>query len=200
MNILFLGSSGPLSLIPLRFLLQSEYKPCAIGYETGSEVSINDIKYPVIASQNESVEMLARSAGIPAITLFDTSDAYVGAIEACKPDIIIVSCLAGKLPDNVLSLPTLGCFNLHPSLLPAYRGPVPLFWQFRAGIDSLGITLHRMNSSFDAGPVIVQEKYTMPDGITHQHASELLAEVGADLLDQALGKIARNELAESTLR
>lgn len=196
MNILFLGSSGSLSLIPLRFLLRSRHKLCAIAYETGSEVSLNDIKYTIIASQNETVEMLARVAGVPGIKLFDSSDNYVDAITAYEPDIIIVSCLARKLPESILSIPRLGCFNLHPSLLPAFRGPVPLFWQFRKGSDDFGMSLHRMTSSIDGGPIVAQSELSMPDGITTQQASNVLAGAGAALLEQTLDKIAQGEVTE----
>jgi methionyl-tRNA formyltransferase len=159
-------------------------------------VSFNDIKYPVIASQNETVEMLARMADVPGIKLFDDSEEYVGAIKSCKPDVIIVSCLARKLPDKILSIPRLGCFNLHPSLLPAFRGPVPLFWQFREGIEDFGMSLHRMISSIDTGPIIAQSRLSMPDGITNQHVSEVLARAGATLLEQTLDKISRGEITE----
>lgn len=196
MNILFLGSSSLLSLVPLRFLLQSKHKLCAIGYEAGSEVSFNNITYTIIASQNENIEMLARVAGVPGIKLFDGSDHYVDAIKQCEPDIIIVSCLARKLPASILSIPRLGCFNLHPSLLPAFRGPVPLFWQFRKGINNFGMSLHRMTSDIDSGPVVAQSKLSMPDGITNQQAYAALAEAGVTLLEQSLDKIARGEVSE----
>ena len=198
MNILFLGSSGPLSLIPLKFLQESSHKLCAVGIETTSELSLNEFKYPIIASKNETVEMFARMAGIPAIHLLDSAVEVFRAIKACAPDIILVSCLNIKLPEDILSIPSLGCFNLHPSLLPAFRGPVPLFWQFREGVEDFGMTLHRVNASFDSGPIIAQNRLSMPDGIGNRQATEILARVGSDLLDKTLDKIARGEIAELT--
>lgn len=196
MNILFLGSSGPLSLIPLKFLLETEHKLCAIGFESSSDVSLEGVKYPIIASQNETVEMLARKVGVPAIKLFDKDGEYIDAIKSTKPDIIIVSCLTGKLPESILNMTPLGCFNLHPSLLPAFRGPVPLFWQFRTGVEEFGMTLHRMNSSYDKGPIIAQTKLAMSDGITNRQATEVLAHSGSGLLDLCLDKIAHDEIVE----
>jgi methionyl-tRNA formyltransferase len=196
MNILFLGSSGPLSVIPLKSLLQSGHNLCAIGYESGSKVSLSNIKHSVIAGQNETIEMLARMESITGITLFDDSDDYVDAIKAHEPDIIIVSCLEKKLPNNVLNIPRLGCFNLHPSLLPSFRGPVPLFWQFREGIEDFGITLHRMSADFDSGAIIAQSRLSMPDGVNNQHASVLLAKAGALLLEENLREISQGEIAE----
>jgi methionyl-tRNA formyltransferase len=197
MNVLFLGSSGPLSLIPLNFLFKSRHHLCAIGYETGAVVSFVDFKYPVIAGQNETVEMFAGMKGIPSIKLFDANDDYITVIKECNPEIIIVSCLAKKLPTEVLSIPSLGCFNLHPSLLPAFRGPVPLFWQFRKGIENFGISLHRMTSDFDSGPLVAQKILAMPNGITNYKASELLAVEGVFLLEHYLEEILSGKYVET---
>lgn len=201
MRILFLGSSGPLSVIPLRYLMQSEHELCAIGYETLSGAFAEDMKYPIIASQNENVEMLARVSGIPAIKLFDDDGVYVESIAEYVPDIIIVSCLGSKLVDEIISIPRLGCFNLHPSLLPLFRGPVPLFWQFRQGVDVFGITLHRMNADYDSGPIVAQNSLLMPDGVSNQQASELLAKAGSELLDEYLeGECSEDESQEKIAR
>lgn len=186
-----------MSVIPLKYLMHSAHELCAIAYEANSEVFSEDIKYPIIAGQNENVEMLAHVANVPVIKLFSNDEDYVDAIKSYEPDIIVVSCLAGKLTQSVLSIPRLGCYNLHPSLLPLFRGPVPLFWQFRQGIETFGITLHRMNAYLDTGPVIAQRRLSMPDGISNQQASELLAKAGTELLDIYLEKIAASESVEA---
>jgi len=84
-------------------------------------------------------------------------------IEKYQPDIIIVSCYARRLPQSILSLARKGSFNVHPSLLPKYRGPNPIFWQLREGEKEYGITLHRMTNDFDACDIISQQKVNVDD-------------------------------------
>jgi len=91
-------------------------------------------------------------------------------------------------------IPSLGCINLHPSLLPAYRGPDPLFWQFREGAD-FGISLHSVSAELDAGAVLAQKRVSMPDGISYSAASDLLAGEGASLLLMLLDELENQPLA-----
>ena len=141
-----------------------------------------------------SIAPLARLHNIPVIKLSGPWSRSLGEIGKYSPDIIVVSCFARKLPDPVLSIPAMGCFNLHPSLLPAYRGPTPLFWQFRAGVEEFGISLHRMSSQLDAGDIVAQTAMTIPNGVSGQRASVLLAEAGSELLVRTLRKFTRDEL------
>ena len=144
-----------------------------------------------------TIASLARLHHIPLIELSPLWLQGVDQIAKYSPDIIIVSCFARRLPDAVLAIPGIGCFNLHPSLLPAYRGPVPLFWQFRAGVGAFGITLHRMSSQLDAGNIVAQTTLAMPDGVSAQRASLLLAAAGGELLVQALSNSRQDELIGS---
>ena len=57
----------------------------------------------------------------------------IARLAALAPDVILVACFSLILAAELLQAPRLGCFNLHPSLLPGYRGPAPLFWQWRLG-------------------------------------------------------------------
>lgn len=141
-----------------------------------------------------SLVSLARLHNIPVIKLTGVWSQDADEIAKHSPDIIVVSCFARKLPDPVLSIPAIGCLNLHPSLLPAYRGPVPLFWQFRAAAKEFGITLHRMTSQLDAGNIVAQTAVVMPDGVSGQQASILLAEAGSELLVHTLSNFRHDEL------
>jgi methionyl-tRNA formyltransferase len=152
-----------------------------------------DQDIPIMSGNEGSIALLARSYNIPVISLSGHWSQSLEKIGKYSPDIIIVSCFARRLPDAVLSIPGIGCFNLHPSLLPAYRGPVPLFWQFRAGVEEFGITLHRMSSRLDAGNIVAQTTVTMPDGVRGRRASTLLAEAGGELLVRTLSDCRRSD-------
>jgi methionyl-tRNA formyltransferase len=98
------------------------------------------------------------------------------------PDLAVVACYPHRLPASWLAAPSLGCWNIHPSLLPAYRGPVPVFWQLRAGEIDTGVTVHRMDAGFDTGPVLARRPVAFPEGARAADLDVLLAETGAALV------------------
>jgi len=193
MDILFIGSEGPLSVLPLRALVEAGHSPCAVAVDAGDNRRFQRRILPVITESQDSPESLALLNDIPVIKLSrETADA-VGQVKASSPDIIFVSCFGRKIPDEVLSVPTIGCFNLHPSTLPEYRGPNPVFWQFRDGVSEMAVTLHRMSAQLDAGDIIGQTAVSMPNGVSMQQASILLAEAGSRLIVQALSRQGKSD-------
>lgn len=104
-------------------------------------------------------------------------------------DIVCVACFPWRIPDALLALPTYGFLNLHPSLLPAYRGPAPLFWQLRAGCQTGGATVHWMDAKFDTGAIAAQTAVTFPDGATNAELDALCAAAGADLFCAVLQQL-----------
>lgn len=112
----------------------------------------------------------------------------LAALETLEPDLICAACFPRLLPPAWLAHPRMGCLNLHPSLLPAYRGPEPLFWQFQAGERRTGITLHFMDAGADTGDIVAQAPVPVADGIRGAEAERLMAEAGAQLLLEALSK------------
>ncbi len=101
-------------------------------------------------------------------------------------DVIVVACFPNRLPDHLLDRAQLASVNIHPSMLPGYRGPAPLFWQLRDGLRVVGVTLHHMNSSIDSGDIVSQMEIELPLGISGPKADQLLSKSGADLLLEAL--------------
>ena len=71
-------------------------------------------------------------------------------------DVIVVACFPNRLPEHLLDRAQLASVNIHPSMLPGYRGPSPLFWQLRDGLRVVGVTLHHMSSSIDSGDIVSQ--------------------------------------------
>jgi methionyl-tRNA formyltransferase len=115
-----------------------------------------------------------------------TSPECIGALAATAPDLICVACFPRLLPPALLALPRFGCLNLHPSLLPAHRGPAPLFWAFRAGDARTGVTLHIMDERIDSGDILLQKALRIPDGITGSALEEACAVDGAGLMLEAV--------------
>jgi len=140
------------------------------------------------------LELAARNQ-IPAFGVRDLhAEITVTTLQAMSPDLICVSCFPRKLPPAILQLPRFGCLNVHPSLLPYFRGPAPLFWTFQRGVRQTGVTIHWMDEAFDTGDIALQQSLTLPDGISYDEAEQLLAKMGGDLLVEAVRRAADGTL------
>jgi methionyl-tRNA formyltransferase len=100
----------------------------------------------------------AREKGIPVHTpeKVNTPE-WIERIAAMKPDLILSVYYRNMISSKILALPRLGAFNLHGSLLPKYRGRAPINWAVLHGERRMGVTLHRMVKSADAGAIVDQE-------------------------------------------
>lgn len=187
MNILFIGSSGPLSILPLKDLLKTGHTVCAVGIELIQTNPFYNHLFPITnASENSHIDIFSKSNNLDVIVFDKALNLYDEIISSYDPDIILVSCFGKKLPENILSIPRLGCFNLHPSLLPQFRGPNPVFWQLRNGARTIGVSLHRMTNYFDDGDILSQSSTTIPDGLKHQEIKLILAELASKLISDTL--------------
>jgi methionyl-tRNA formyltransferase len=104
-----------------------------------------------------------------------------------KPSVIVVVAFGQLLRPAVLELPLLGCINIHPSLLPAYRGPAPIQRAIMNGETRTGVTTMYLSPEIDAGDLILQEAIGIESGMTSGELSAQLARMGAELLYKTLG-------------
>jgi len=184
--------NGVLSCVPLAVLLQQPQNIVAVV----TPVAGDGRQLPVIQpGGRQTTTDLARSAGIPLLTMRSADDAALAQqLAALHPDVILVSCFPYQLPRGICSLASRGSYNLHPSLLPRYRGPAPLFWQFRHGETESGITLHRLTDRVDAGDIVLQVPVTLRTGMSGSEAEARLAHAGSQLILQALEALASGTL------
>jgi methionyl-tRNA formyltransferase len=112
-----------------------------------------------------------------------------------RPDVACVACFPKRIPAPLLALPPLGFLNLHPSLLPAYRGPAPQFWAFRNGERTIGVTIHFMDEGLDTGDIAAQAPIDLPDGISGTEADRMCAARGARLLVEVIQALRRDTLS-----
>lgn len=111
----------------------------------------------------------------------------VSALPGYQPDLIVCLGFSWRLPKGVLQVPRLGAINVHPSLLPKYRGPIPIHWAIRNGDPELGVTVHWMDENFDTGRVIVQRSgIPLPDQIEPDELLRQADDLSSDLLVTAL--------------
>ncbi|MCY3905519.1 MAG: formyltransferase family protein [Caldilineaceae bacterium] len=118
----------------------------------------------------------------------------IGFMDALSFDIACVACWHRKIPAGVLGIPSFGFLNVHPSLLPAYRGPQPLFWQFRAGETRTGVTVHWMDAGLDTGDIAARKTVRFADGIRMSEAESKCASAGGRLLAEALEALEQGQL------
>jgi len=188
MNIIYFGSStSSLSLIPLQALLDSEHRVQMIV--TDDDGKLGHHRLPVFEHARHSLASLAFQYGVPLISLNSGWSACRERLQACAVDVMLVSCFSRCLPETICALPKRACINLHPSLLPAYRGPDPVFWQFREGHENFGVSLHQVLPELDKGAVYRQRQVSMPDGVSYSAACQRLAEAGREAMLDLLAQM-----------
>ena len=107
-------------------------------------------------------------------------------LAALRPDVIVVAAYGKLLPSEVLDLPPHGCLNIHPSLLPKYRGPSPVVSTLLDGVAETGVTLMLLDEGMDTGPIVAQRKLTLAGTETAEMLTQELFRVGGDLLLETL--------------
>lgn len=101
---------------------------------------------------------------------------------ALAPDYFIVAAYGKIIPPEILALAPLGSLNVHPSLLPKFRGASPIQSAILSGDAETGVTIMLLDEEMDHGPILAQRKIGIPPGITGPDLSNLLAHEGAGLL------------------
>lgn len=112
------------------------------------------------------------------------TDRIVQKIIEIKPDMIFSVYYRKILPTKILNIPQLGCVNIHPSILPYYRGPVPTAWAILNGEKEFGITIHQMDREIDTGVIYVQKKYIIKDDETGFELYNRGMKLGAQMLEK----------------
>jgi len=203
LRILFLGMDGPLSRAVLAGLLAQGHPvvamlrpgsgPLRAVHGGGSRAPQAGELLPLVDPQVQATASgLAHREGIPVYTTGDPrSEAIHAWLAELAVDVACVACFSLRLPGSLLALPRLGFLNVHPSLLPAYRGPAPLFWQFRHGVDPVGVTVHWLDEGLDTGDLAAQASLHLPEGISGPEAEVRCGRLGASLLGQVLAELAQ---------
>jgi len=200
MRVLFLGMKGQFTRVVLERLLAAGVEVCGLLL-SGPTLRpllpepapvVDPFFLPLLDSFVEPNALhLAWQAGIPVYESGPlAAPGLASLIRSLAPDVACVACFDRIIPARLLALPPHGFLNVHPSLLPDFRGPQPLFWQFRAGVNPVGVTVHWMDAGLDTGDIARQRAVTLPDGIGESAAEALCAAAGGDLLAEVLALLA----------
>ncbi|AWH30639.1 MULTISPECIES: methionyl-tRNA formyltransferase [Stenotrophomonas] len=134
------------------------------------------------------VKLEAVARGIPVYqpeTLKD--EAAQQQLRDLQPDLMVVVAYGLILPKAVLTIPTHGCWNVHASLLPRWRGAAPIQRAIQAGDASTGVCLMQMEAGLDTGPVLLHQELPIAATDTGGQLHDKLAELGAQVLSDGLG-------------
>ena len=148
------------------------------------------------------VKVLAQKYGL---TIYQPKDKneLLEIIKKLQPDLAIVAAFGMLFPKEILAVPKYGFINIHPSLLPKYRGPTPIQTAILNGDEKTGVSLFLIDEEMDHGPILAKRELEFPiSNFQFPILSQKLAELGADLLietlpDFVVGKITplpQNEL------
>ncbi|KAG2437271.1 hypothetical protein HXX76_005930 [Chlamydomonas incerta] len=133
-----------------------------------------------------AVERVAAAAGLPPDRILCPVSAkepgFLAALAALQPDLAITAAYGALLPQAFLDLPRCGTLNIHPSLLPKYRGAAPVQRALQDGVDVSGVSLVFTVLKCDAGPVLEQQQVPVPPDVQAPQLSEQLFELGVDML------------------
>lgn len=187
MKMIFMGTPD-FGAIILEELVKNDFKPVLVITETDKPIGREQIITP------PPVKVLAQKYDIPVLQPLKISDTKYKLLDI-NPDLIIVAAYGKIIPKEILDIPKYGCLNVHPSLLPKWRGASPIQYTILSGDEETGVSIMLMDEKMDHGPILVNSKLKIqnPKLTTRELKSEL-ADLGVELLIEVipqwvLGKI-----------
>ena len=121
-------------------------------------------------------------------------------LEKVKADVMIVAAYGLIIPTNVLQMPRLGCYNIHASLLPRWRGAAPIHRSLLAGDAETGVTIMEVVPALDAGAMVSKGVLPISQRDTSQSLHDALAKIGADLMVDAMQQLADTGTLPATIQ
>jgi methionyl-tRNA formyltransferase len=188
MRVIFMGTPG-FAVEALRTLVLNGYDAAAVYTRMdkpsgrGQAVSYSPVK------------QAALDLDVPVVQPASLKNAAAQAeLASFNPDLIVVAAYGLILPTEVLSLPRLGCINIHPSLLPRHRGAAPVMSTILAGDQWGGVSLMKMDAGLDTGPIIAQSRVMVRSDDTTESLTDKLSLVSAQMLIDVLPSWTRGEI------
>ncbi len=189
MRVVFMGTPG-FAVPSLQYLLLNQYQVVAV-YTQPDRVAGRGRS--LVASP---VKRAAVDCKLPVVQPVSLKDAEVVAqLTDFHPDVIVVAAFGQILPQLVLDIPTYRCINIHPSLLPKFRGASPVAAAILAGSEFTGVSIMLMERGLDTGPVLARAQIPISAWDTNGSLTDKLSWVAARLLVDVLPRWVGGELA-----
>ncbi len=145
--------------------------------------------------ESSPVEIYAKSKNLPVLTP-ESLDQTPQELGLDQPDFIVVAGYGKLLPSIWLNFPKIAALNIHPSLLPKYKGRFPAEWAILRGETETGVSLINMSEKFDKGEILAQETIPLEDTDTSHNLYKKLFSLAAQMINNSLPFIAENKLQE----
>jgi methionyl-tRNA formyltransferase len=179
-NILFMGT--PAFALPSLQMLHAQKNPI-IGVVSQPDHprgrGLKEVAPPA--------KILAQKIGLPVFQPQNVKDqSFIELFQKLNPEMVVVAAFGQILPKVIIDLPPLGCLNIHPSLLPKYRGAAPINWPIIRGETKTGVTIMLMDEGMDSGDIILQNETTIDANEDYGQLHDRLASMGASLLTEAI--------------
>jgi methionyl-tRNA formyltransferase len=183
MNIIFMGTPD-FALPALDMLYQGHYPISAV---------VTQPDRPAGRGRNEvapPVKLMAKKLGLPVLQPQKVKEPeFLETFYALKPDLVVVAAFGQILPKAIIDFPRFGCLNIHPSLLPKYRGAAPLNWSIIRGEHKTGVTIMLMDEGMDSGDILMQEEALVAADETFGELHDRMAKQGAALLMKTIEQV-----------
>lgn len=128
--------------------------------------------------------------------LYEDEQQVINALSSIKPDLIISASYGQKIPWETISKTPFGGLNIHPSILPRWRGADPVPWAIMSGDAQIGVTVVRLSEKFDDGKILAQQKIPLSAHDTSDPLRTKLFEIGATLLTNILPEYLQGKIKE----
>jgi len=154
----------------------------------------------IIFSASHGLPVATATIGQPLFTnrsafrWFGSASELAMKISATKANVLLSAGCHHILSQEVIQSLEFGCFNVHPSLLPKYRGYSPIFWQYQQGDRQAGVTVHRMDSGVDTGAVVCQEGFEIPLGSPLSEVVPLYSAAAGRLVATLMGLVVTRQV------
>lgn len=190
-KIIFFGSSD-FSLTPLEFLLKSNHRLLQV-ITTPDRPQGRGLKV-----QANPVKSLCETSNIAVLAPEKLKDPGLEeSVRSLSPDFFVLASYGKLIPGSWLKIPARGALNLHPSLLPKYRGAAPIPWQIADGVKETGVTIFEMVREMDAGDLYHQIKTPLAGDHTTESLTKELSALSARGLSEVLDRAAKGPLART---
>ena len=188
LKVVFFGT-GRLAQIVLERLIDSPYKPELVVTAPDTKAGRGQ------KTESSPVKKTALEHKIEVLQPNNLSDKnFQFSIFNFQFDLAILTAYGKIVPSEILKIPKYGFINIHPSILPNYRGPSPIQSAILADEKATGVSIIKLDEEIDHGPILAQKEVAITNGDTHASLVENLGKIGADLLVKTLPEFLEGKL------
>lgn len=188
MRVVFMGSPE-FAVLPLERLVRSHCHVAAVYTQPDRPVGRGQALGP------PAVKRAAAAFGLSVVQPASLKEPEtVAELRGFRPDVIVVAAFGQILPESVLAIPRYGCLNIHPSLLPRFRGASPVAAAILAGDEFTGVSIMLLDEGLDTGPLLARAQIPVSGVDTTGGLTAKLSRIGAQLLLEVLPRWLKGEL------